>query len=90
MIEIQKLRMLKLWFEDPTPIRGGAGNCTLAMMENGGLKGEFQVDVTRKNATKVLGKDADLTTNQVLSVNQLPDDIKIELFNIFNKIGKLL
>lgn len=90
MEETQKLRSLRLWYEDPTPITGGRGNVLLAYAADGGLKGEFQVDVTRKNATKVLGKDTDLTSNKVLPVNSLPEDIKNELILIFNKIEKLL
>lgn len=90
MEEKRKLKTLKLWYEDPTPIKGGAGNILLGYMGDGGLKGEFQVDIVRKGATKVLGKDVDLTSNEIIPVNKLPEDIRNELIAIFYKIEKLL
>jgi hypothetical protein len=90
MIEKQKLRELKLWYEDPVPVKGGRGDITLAYMSSGGLKGDFQVDILRENATRVLGENIDLTANKRIGVNVLPEDIQKDLIHIFNKIEKLL
>lgn len=54
------------------------------------LQGFAHVDVIRKAATKVLGKDVDLKQTEQIELSRLPDDIKQDLIGIFKRIENLL
>lgn len=54
------------------------------------LQGSVHVEIIRKEATKVLGKDIDLKQTEQIDLSRLPDDIKQDLIDIYYRIEKLL
>jgi hypothetical protein len=90
MIEERKLLNLSMWFEPAEPFRGGKGNPVIGVFLPDRVIGEVEVSIVRKGATKLLGLDKDLSNTSKININQLPDDIKEDLADIWERIEKIL
>jgi hypothetical protein len=90
MVKKQNLLGFKLWKEPGVIWKGGHGNVSLTPEIKNELRGEFEIEVVREKTTTVMGKEIDLKVSRTINLYDLPEDVRKDLNDIWDRISNLL